>query len=153
VLSDTEKLIVSCTIMRLKETEALTYLKENGHEMSRMTYYRIKARLEEKKLQRLYEIAKIGFVDEHLERIDQFELILQEMWRNYEKEESPIKRVVILEKIAALQPYLSVYYKAIKMRAMKEGRIITVNKNNDNNGDGSDGSSSSNNNQFIIRNS
>jgi hypothetical protein len=61
--------------MRLKEREVLTYLKENGHEMSRMTYYRIKAKLEEKKLLRLCEIAKIGFVDEHLERIDQLDLI------------------------------------------------------------------------------
>jgi hypothetical protein len=153
VLSDTEKLIVNCTIMRLKETEALEYLKENGHEMSRMTYYRIKAKLEDKKLQRLYEIAKIGFVDEHLERIDQFELILQEMWKNYEREQSPLKRVVILEKIAAVQPYLSVYYKAIKMRAMKEGRIVTLKNDNSNYGDDNNGSSSSSDNQLIIRNS
>ena len=49
VLSDTEKMIVNCTIMRLKESEALDYLRANGHEMSRMTYYRIKRRIEEKK--------------------------------------------------------------------------------------------------------
>ena len=129
VLSDTEKLIVNCTIMRLKENEALAYLKENGHEMSRMTYYRIKAKVEEKKLARLHEIAKIGFVNQHIERIDQLELIQREMWECYEQEQSPLKKVIILEKIASVQPYLSAYYEATKM-VMKEGSIISSNDDN-----------------------
>jgi hypothetical protein len=79
-----------------------------------MTYYRIKARVEEKKLQRLHEIAKIGFVDPYLERIDQLELIQREMRKNYGQEQCPYKRVIILEKIAAVQPYLSARYEATK---------------------------------------
>ena len=123
VLSDTEKMVVNCTIMRLKENESLAYLIDNGQEMSRMTYYRIKARIEEKKLQRLHEIGKIGFVHQHIERIDQLELIQREMWKNYEQEQSPLKKVTILEKIASVQPYLSAYYEATKM-VMKEGNVI-----------------------------
>jgi hypothetical protein len=53
VLSDTEKMIVHCTIMCLKENESLDYHRANGHDMSRITYYRIKRRVEEKKLARL----------------------------------------------------------------------------------------------------
>ena len=71
-------MIVNCTIIRLKDNESLEYLAANGHEVSRMTYYRIKRRVEEKKLALLYEIAKIGFVQQHIERIDQRELIQRE---------------------------------------------------------------------------
>jgi hypothetical protein len=58
VLNDTEKIVVNCIIMRLRENEALVYLAENGHKLSRMIYYRIKSRVELKKLKRLHEIAK-----------------------------------------------------------------------------------------------
>jgi len=54
-------------------------LRENGYGMSSITYYRLKRRVEEKKLQRLFEIGKIGFVHQHIERIDQLELIQHEM--------------------------------------------------------------------------
>ena len=103
--------------------EALAYLRANGREMSRMTYYRTKARVEQKKLQRLHEIAKVGFVHQHIERIDQLELIQREMWKNYYLEKSPLKKVVILEKIAAVQPYLSAYYESTKM-VMGEGKNL-----------------------------
>jgi hypothetical protein len=124
VLNDTEKIVVNCIIMRLRENEALVYLAENGHKLSRMIYYRIKSRVELKKLKRLHEIAKIGFVNQHIERIDQLELIQREMWKNYGFEKSPLKKVVILEKIASIQPYLSAYYEATKM-VMKEGGNTT----------------------------
>ena len=75
--------------MRLRENEALDYLKTNGYHISRMTYYRLKRRVEEKKLQRLYEIAKIGFVHQHIERIDQLELIQHELWKLFELEQEP----------------------------------------------------------------
>ena len=132
MLSDTEKLVVRCTIMRLKENEALDYLKSNGHKKSRMTYYRIKARVEEIKLARLHEIAKIGFVHQHIERIDQLELIQREMWKNYEQEQSPLKKVTILEKIAAVQPYLSAYYEATKY-VMGEDNVVNNSNHSNNN--------------------
>jgi hypothetical protein len=124
VLSDTEKMIVNCTIMRLKENEALDYLRMNGHDMSRMTYYRMKRRVEEKKMQRLYEIARIGFVNQHIERIDQLELIQREMWKLYHEEQEPRYKAAILEKIASVQPYLSAYYEATKMVIKEGGNVI-----------------------------
>jgi hypothetical protein len=44
------------------------------------------------------KLPKIGFVNQHIERIDQLELIQREMWKNYGFEKSPLKMVVILGK-------------------------------------------------------
>ena len=129
MLSDTEKLIVNRTVMRLRENEALDYLRINGHAMSRMTYYRIKRRVEEKKMKRLYEIAKIGFINQHIERIDQLELIQREMWKLYDMEKDPRHKAAILEKIANVQPYLSAYYEATKMVINSSNFINDVNAN------------------------
>ena len=48
------------------------------------------------------------------------------MWKNHEQEQSPLKKVKILEKIASLQPYLSAYYEASKM-VIQESRGIAMN--------------------------
>ncbi|MGI0034127.1 MAG: hypothetical protein ACRD97_12780 [Nitrososphaeraceae archaeon] len=47
-----------------------------------------------------------------MERIDQLELINSEMWIQYRREKDPFKQVLILEKIAELQTYISPYYDA-----------------------------------------
>ena len=46
------------------------------------------------------------------------------MWKCYEQEQSPLKKVVILEKIASVQPYLSAYYEAMKMVKRESGSVI-----------------------------
>lgn len=114
ILNDRQKEVVAVIRMRLNEERAIAYLKEVGYEMSKRTLYREKRKLEAMKLKRLYSIAKIGFEDQHLERIDQLELIQRLMWDEYDKEESPFKRASILEKIANIQPYLSNYYDTTK---------------------------------------
>jgi len=82
--------------------------------MSISTYKREKLKLQRMKLERLHFIAQIGYEDQHLERIDNLELVLKEMWKNYHLEKNPFKRVLILEKIVNVQPYLSSYYDATK---------------------------------------
>ena len=98
--------------MRLDTIHALKYLQDVGITISRATYFRQKKKVEELKLRRLYHIAKIGFQDQHLERIDNCELIEKLMWENYNECKEPFKRVLILEKILGIQPYLSSYYEA-----------------------------------------
>ena len=100
--------------MRLTQEQSLAYMKARGHEVSAATFYRIKGSLDANKMKRLYDIARQGFVNQHLERIDQLELIQQEMWKNYHLENNAFKKSCILEKIAAVQPYLSAYYEASK---------------------------------------
>ena len=98
--------------MRLSEKESLEYLHDKGFKISRDSYYRLKRNLQKSRFDRLNLIAKSQFVDQHLERIDQLELVNQEMWKLYKNEVNNFKKVLILEKIAELQTYISPYYDA-----------------------------------------
>ena len=115
MLSDTDKIVVETMRMRLTTDQALQYLKDNEFPMSRASYFRHKKNLEEKKLKRLYEIAKIGFQDQHLERIDTIELCLKLCWQNYNEEQDPYKKFQMLKDIVMMQPYQSSYYEATKL--------------------------------------
>jgi len=101
--------------MRLSEQQSLEYLKEVGFPCSVATFYREKKKVEEMKLHRLYHIASIGFVDQHLDRIDNTELCLKLMWQNYHIERDPYKKCQILKDLIMVQPYLSSYYEATKL--------------------------------------
>lgn len=114
ILSDRQKAVIETIRMRLNEKQSLEYLKEVGFEMAPATYQREKRKVEELKLQRLYHIAKIGFQDQHLDRIDNTELCLKLMWENYQLEQDPSKRFEMLKDIILVQPYLSAYYEATK---------------------------------------
>jgi hypothetical protein len=99
-------------IMRLNEKESLAYLKDKGFEISANHFYRLKRNIQESRFDRLNLIAKQGFVDQHLERIDQLELINQEYWKLYNAEKNNMNKALLLEKIAELQTYISPYYDA-----------------------------------------
>lgn len=107
--------MVECIRMRLNEKQSLQYLKEVGFEIGPATYYREKKIVEEMKLKRLYNIARIGFQDQHLDRIDNTELCLKLMWENYNLEQDPFKRFQMLKDIIMVQPYLSAYYETTKL--------------------------------------
>ena len=66
------------------------------------------------KMERLYLMAKVGFVDQHLDKIDKLECIEKEMWKKYRECKDPYKGVEILTQIANLQPFLSAYYDSIR---------------------------------------
>lgn len=99
-------------LMRLSEKESLSHLKDNGFEISANHLYRLKRQIAESRFDRLSLIAKQGFVDQHLERIDQLELINKEYWKLYNETKDIFKKALILEKIAELQTYISPYYDA-----------------------------------------
>ena len=134
LLSDTEKAIVETIRMRLSTEQALQYMKDNGFSVSRATYFRHKKKLEEKKLERLYYMANLGFEYQCLDRIDGLELIEKKMWEEYNKEKDSWKRVQILKELTQIQPYLSSIYEAIKFVIdkrpieTKEKGIIELNK-------------------------
>lgn len=110
ILNDSQKAIIETMTMRLDTKQSLSYLKEHGYEMNERKFFRHKKKIESLKLERLCHLAKIGYEEQHLERINRFELIERLMWQEYDKEQSPYRRCSILEKIASLQPYLSSYY-------------------------------------------
>jgi hypothetical protein len=105
-------LIIECIAMNLHEKEALEYLKDKGFKISHDTFYRYKRQIKNSRFERLSLIAKEGFVDQHLQRITQLEMINQEYWKLYRQEKDNFKKAQILEKIAELQTYISPYYDA-----------------------------------------
>ena len=83
LLSDRQKAVIETIRMRInRKTESLAYLKEMGFEISPKTYYNDKRKVESLKLKRLFHIAEIGFEDQHLERIDIYEMGFKMMWQN-----------------------------------------------------------------------
>ena len=115
-MNDTEELVLQTIRMRLKGKEAIAYLQAHGITISIQHYYKVKGQLEKDKLSRLHEIGKYGFVDQHLERIDNLELVQELLWKNYWKVHlgKPDVALRILREIREIQPYLSAYYEATK---------------------------------------
>lgn len=102
--------IIQAMVMKLSEDESIKYLKDRGFMISTQHFYRIKKAIKESRFDRLTLIAKSQFVDQHLERIDQLELINSEMWSCYRNKD--YKAMDALLKIAELQTYISPYYDA-----------------------------------------
>ena len=123
LLSERTRAVLEAMRMRLTETQSLAYLTELGFECSHATLYREKAKLEKMKLQRLYHIVKIGFQDQHLETIDQYELGFKMMWQNVLREQNPYKQNSMIRDILLLKPYLSAYYEATKLIVEKQQPI------------------------------
>ena len=98
--------------MGLSEKKSLSYLKDNGFEISANHLYRLKRQIQASRFDRLSLIAKEEFIDQHLARIDQLQLINNEYWKLYNEEKNNMNRALILEKIAELQTYISPYYDA-----------------------------------------
>jgi hypothetical protein len=98
--------------MKLSEKECLEYLSSRGFDISIQYYHKLKKQIKESRFDRLALIAKHGFVDSHLERIDQLELVNQEMWKCYRQ--GDYKAMDALLKIAELQTYISPYMEASK---------------------------------------
>lgn len=114
-LSDRQRAVVATMRMRLSRRQALLYVEGEGFPMSESTYGRIKAWLKRSTLERLHQIAQFEFRDQHLERIDNVEIIAKLMWQNYHLEKSPYKKTLILKEITQLQPYISSYYDTTRM--------------------------------------
>ena len=78
----------------------------------------------EHRFDRLFEIAKEGFVAQHLARIDDLELIKRIMWEMFFKLEKvdAFKACQILVWLMQVQPYISQFYEASKhiMRKVAE---------------------------------
>ena len=106
--------VIQTMVMDFSEIEALEYFKNRGFTISRESYYRYKKEIKNSRFERLSLIAKEGFVDQHLQRIDTLELINREYWKLYKQEKETFKKAQILEKIAELQTYISPYYEASK---------------------------------------
>jgi hypothetical protein len=124
-LTDREKSVVETIRMRLNTKQSLAYLKEVGFDVSERTLRRDRRKVESLKLKRLYHIAQIGFQDQHLERIDVYEMGFKMMWENVRLEKDPYKQNSMIKDILLLQPYLSAYYEATKLVIDKQQQMTS----------------------------
>ena len=115
-MNDTEELVLQTIRMRLKGKDAIIFLQAHGITISLQHYYKVKGHIEKNKLKRLHEIGQFGFEDQHLDRIDNLELVQELLWKNYWKVHlnRPDSALRILREIREIQPYLSAYYEATK---------------------------------------
>lgn len=111
-ITERERAVVECQVMRLKLPQALEYLEKSGFPIKRATYYRTKKLIKERTRERLAIIAAETFEQQHLDRIDELLLIKKEMWENYRQEDRPFQRVMILREIKDIQRHISSYYEA-----------------------------------------
>ena len=70
--------------MHLRPKQALEYLREQGHPMAEPTLYKWKRILKQRAQDRLYEVARYEFPEQHLEAIEEIKVARQEMWKQYE---------------------------------------------------------------------
>lgn len=91
--------IIQTMVMRLSEKESMQYLHDKGFKISRDSFYRLKRNIQKSRFDRLSIIAKSQFVDQHLERIDQLELINSEYWKLYRETKDTFKKTLILKKL------------------------------------------------------
>ena len=128
-MNDTENLVMQTARMRLTGKEAVLYMRARGTSISLKHYYKVKGKIDSEKLNRLHEIGKYGFVDQHLERIDNLELVQELLWKNYWKVHmvKPDTALRILREIREVQPYLSAYYEATKHIIQKDNGQGSIN--------------------------
>jgi len=100
--------------MKYSEAESLRYMTDKGYSLTNITYRRIKHNILEDRTNRLNAIANNGYIDAHLDTIDNLNHIKQQMWIQYDIEQNPYRKVEILTQIANLEPYLSEYYALTK---------------------------------------
>lgn len=128
-MNDTEELVLQTIRMRLKGKDAIAYLQAHGITISIQHYYKVKGQIEKNKLKRLHEIGQFGFEDQHLDRIDNLELVQELLWKNYWKVHlgKPDVALRILREIREMQPYLSAYYEATKYIIQKKDGEGSIN--------------------------
>jgi len=130
IITERQKIVIETMRMKLSEKFAMVYLEKAGYKMHPATWYREKNKVEKLKLKRLYHIAQIGFQDQHLETIDQYELGFKMMWQNVLRERDPYKQNQMIKDILLLKPYLSSYYEATKLIIEKQPQVVNENESN-----------------------
>jgi len=120
--SDLEKrqYIIDTMIMRMSEKESIQYLASKGYEMAPRHYYRLKKGIKDFDIEKLVEIGGTqsminGFMSQHLERIQQVELVQAEYWRLYHSSNKHSEKIAALGGIAQIQPLISSYYEATNL--------------------------------------
>ena len=116
--------------MHLNRKQAVQYMKDVEYPMGESTWYRWKTKLNNEKQQRLYEIARVGYEEEHTDSVEEIETARKLLWTEYHNCKGAVSRANILEKIINTRPLLSSYYDStkdvIEKPAIKENPNIQI---------------------------
>ena len=82
MMTEYKRAVLTTTTMRLTRKEALDYLRGEGFPISKRTLGRIKSELRRNSLSRMHKGAAYEFHEQHLNRIDNCELIAKLMWQD-----------------------------------------------------------------------
>ena len=107
-----EPYVIHCMIMRLTDAESLQHLTELGFKIKQRKLSEVKKQIKDSRYERLRFIAQEGFIDQHLERMAQLELVNLEMWKQYRA--GNYRATDILRAIAEVQYNLSQFYDSTK---------------------------------------
>lgn len=129
-ISDKQRAIIDTIRMHLDRQHAVIYMKERGHPMTHRTWYRWKVRLNAEKQKRLYEIARIGYEEEHTDSIEEIETARRLLWEEYHNCKGAVSRASILEKIINTRPLLSSYYDSTREVIEKPDARSTIKEDN-----------------------
>ena len=114
-------LIIYAQLQHMSDIDTLEYLAQHNHTIAISTLARIKKKIKDSRFSTMSKLALEGFIAQHLERIQQLELITKELWLQYNAEKQPIKKAEILKMIAEIQPLISQYHEASK--EVMEGQV------------------------------
>lgn len=108
-LNDRQKLVLECVFKQYTTKQSLTYLREEGFDVTERTLSRDKNLIKKNSLIRLYQLAKIDFRALHQERKEELEMLKREMYKNYNQITDPYKKILAIERITNILPILSAY--------------------------------------------
>ena len=122
LFDDTQRAVFQTKIMRFSIPESLAWLETQGHKMSETTYKKRWTEVQTIKDAKILQIASRGLFEQHMERIENLELVLKLSWRNYYKlaGKDPFKAQRVLDSIVMQQPLLSQYYEATRFIIKEE---------------------------------
>jgi len=100
--------------------------------MGKSTWYRWKILLNNTKRERLYEIARIGYEEEHTDSVEEIETARKLLWKEYHDCKGAVSRASILEKIINTRPLLSSYYDSTKVVLEKKPNARTTTEEDNN---------------------
>lgn len=91
--------------------------------MQRTKYYEYRKNKIQNRVEFACKITSYGFLEQHIIRIENIEEIEREQWVNYHKEEEPLKKSKILERILNVQPFVTSAYDFTARIIEKQNRL------------------------------
>ena len=120
LLTDKQKMIQRVQIMGMKNEPALEELKRQDYNIGVRELQKVKKQIIKKREQFLFWMAKEGLEDLHLTSLQTVKMIEGEYWKLYQTANESIKKAAILDKIVALQPWISMYADATQDIVQKQ---------------------------------